>query len=89
MTVPSAATSWRSTFAFVPVIFTVSVDGLLTLAQHVMVRNVSGSYGDVEKVPFVSERGGPEALKSFAFLLLQLSQSFIGQPFGLTDYQHL
>jgi len=66
-----------------------SIDGIMTLNQHAVLRNSQGWYGNPEQVPFVSERSAPEALKSFAFLLLHLSHSFLGRPFGLADYQHL
>jgi hypothetical protein len=54
-----------------------------------MIRNTQAWYGDPERVPFVSERGGAEALKAFTFFLLQLAQSALGLPFGLAGYQHL
>lgn len=66
-----------------------AVDGVLTLGHHVIIRNSQGWYGHPDQVPYVSERGAAEALKSFTLLLLQLSQSAVGLPFGLADYQHL
>ena len=65
------------------------VDGILALGHHLILRNSQGWYGDPVRVPFVTERSGPEALKAFTFFLLQLAQSALGQPFGLADYQHL
>lgn len=66
-----------------------AIDGVLSLGQHAVFRNTQGLYGDPRQVPFVSERGAAESLKAFAFLLLNLSQTLCGQPFRLTDYQHL
>ena len=66
-----------------------AVDGVLSIGHHLILRNTQGWYGDPQKVPFVSERSGPEALKSFAFFLLHLSQASLGMPFGLAEYQHL
>jgi hypothetical protein len=66
-----------------------SVDGILCLGHHLVLRNSQGLYGDPVRVPFVTERPGPEALKAFTFYLLQLSQSALGLSFGLSDYQHL
>ena len=66
-----------------------AVDGILCIGHHVILRNSSGLYGNAERVPFVTERPGPEALKSFLFHLMQLSQSALNIPFGLADYQHL
>jgi hypothetical protein len=66
-----------------------SVDGILCLGHHVILRNSQGWYGDPARIPFVTERPGPEALKSFTFFLLHLAQIALGQPFGLSDYQHL
>lgn len=65
-----------------------ALDGILCLGQHVVIRNTLGWYGEVNQLPFVSERGSAEALKAFAFLLLHTTQAFLGQPFTLTDYQH-
>ncbi len=67
----------------------VSVDGVLCLGHHVVLRNSLGWYGDPARVPFVTERQGPEALKAFAFFLLHLAHTGLGKPFGLADYQHL
>jgi len=66
-----------------------SVDGILCVGHHVILRNSLGLYGDPEHVPFVTEQQGPESLKAFIFFLLQLSQTALGLPFGLADYQHL
>jgi hypothetical protein len=65
-----------------------AVDAVLSLEEHVIVRN-SGLYGDPQRIPFVTERGAGESLKAFALLLLQTSQSFLGLPFPMADYQHL
>ena len=66
-----------------------SVDGILCLGHHVIIRNSLGWYGQTSRVPYVTERPGPEALKAFTFFLLQLAQSSLSQAFGLADYQHL
>ncbi len=66
-----------------------SVDGIYCVGHHLMLRNSQGWYGDPTHVPFVTERPGPESLKAFTFFLLQLSQTALGLPFGLSDYQHL
>ncbi len=66
-----------------------SVDGILCVGHHFLLRNSQGWYGESSRVPFVTERPGPEALKAFTFFLLHLSQSALGLPFGLADYQHL
>jgi hypothetical protein len=65
------------------------VDGILCVGHHIVLRNSQGWYGDPGRVPFVTESPGPEALKAFTFFLLQLSQTAMGLPFGLADYQHL
>jgi hypothetical protein len=65
------------------------VDGILCVGHHFVLRNSQGWYGDPKRVPFVTERPGPEALKAFTFFLLHLSQTALGLPFGLADYQHL
>jgi hypothetical protein len=65
------------------------VDGILCVGHHAILRNSQGWYGDPSRVPFVTEPSGPEALKAFTFLLLQLAQTALGWPFGLADYQHL
>ncbi len=65
------------------------VDGILCVGHHIVLRNSQGWYGDPSRVPFVTERPGPEALKAFTFFLLHLSQTAMGLPFGLADYQHL
>ena len=66
-----------------------NVDGVLCVGHHVILRNSQGWYGDPSRVPFVTERSGPEALKSFTFFLLHLAQTALSRPFGLADYQHL
>ncbi len=66
-----------------------AIDGIFSLGHHTLIRNSLGWYGDPKKVPFVSEHPGPEAMKAFTFFLLQLSQTALGQSFGLADYQHL
>jgi hypothetical protein len=66
-----------------------AIDGVLSVGQHVVIRNAQGWYGDPDRVPFVTERNGPEALKAFTLFLVHLTQSFVGMPFGLADYQHL
>ncbi len=65
------------------------VDGVLCIGHHIVIRNSMGWYGDPARVPFVTERPGPEALKAFTFFLIHLAQEALGQPFGLADYQHL
>lgn len=66
-----------------------SVSGVLTLGHHIVIRNTAGWYGDPKRIPFVTERAGPEALKALTFLLIELSQTALGMPFGLANYQHL
>jgi hypothetical protein len=66
-----------------------SVDGVLCIGHHFILRNSQGLYGNPSKVPFVTQRPGPEALKSFTFFLMHLSQAALRLPFGLADYQHL
>ena len=66
-----------------------SVDGVICIGHHIILRNSQGWYGDSKKVPFVTESPGPEALKAFTFFLMKLSQTAAGLPFGLADYQHL
>lgn len=66
-----------------------SVDGILSVGENVVIRNVHGVYGDPAKIPFVTERGGPEALKAFVLCLLQQAQAAANIPFGLATYQHL
>ena len=66
-----------------------SIDGILCVGHHIVLRNSLGWYGNPVRVPFVTERPGPEALKAFTFFLLQLAQTALNQPFGLADYQHL
>lgn len=66
-----------------------AIDGILCLGHHGVLRNSSGLYGDPAKIPFVSERPGPEALKAFAFYLMHLAQAATGRGFGLAPYQHL
>ncbi len=66
-----------------------AIDGVLCVGHHIVLRNSSGWYGNPARVPFVTERPGPEALKAFTFFLLQLAQTALNLPFGLADYQHL
>jgi hypothetical protein len=66
-----------------------SVDGILALGQHGVIRNTQGWYGNPEHVPFVTERSGPEALKAFIFFILQITHTALGVPFEVADYQHL
>jgi len=66
-----------------------SIDAILSVGHHIVLRNSRGLYGDPGRVPFVTEHPGPEALKAFTFFLLQLTQSALNIPFGLADYQHL
>ena len=66
-----------------------ALDGMISLGSHVVIRNTRGTYGDPATVPFVTERGSGESLKSFAFALVHAAQSFLGIPFGLSGYQHL
>jgi len=65
------------------------VDGILCVGHHFVLRNSKGWYGNPTRVPVVTERSGPEALKGFTFFLLQLAQTALNMPFGLADYQHL
>jgi len=65
------------------------IDGVFCVGQHIVLRNSLGWYGNAAKVPFVTERPGPEALKAFSFFLLHLAQTALDIPFGLADYQHL
>lgn len=66
-----------------------SIDGILCLGHHIVLRNNHGLYGDPTRVPFVTEHPGPEALKALGFSLMHLTQSALNQTFGLADYQHL
>ena len=66
-----------------------AIDAVLSIGAHAAIRNAQGWYGSPARVPFVTERSGPEALKAFVFCLLQAGQTFVGLPFGLSDYQHL
>jgi hypothetical protein len=66
-----------------------SVDAVLCIGHHLIVRNDRGLYGPPERVPFVTQRDPAQALKAFAFLLLELTQGALGRPFELADYQHL
>ena len=66
-----------------------SIDGMLTVGQHVMLRNGQGWYGDAKTVPFVTEKGDGESLKSFAFWITHIAQTALGIPYQLSDYQHL
>lgn len=66
-----------------------NVDGILSLGQHIVIRNKNGIYGDPDRTPFVTENPGPAALKALAFHLMHLSQTATKQSFGLAEYQHL
>jgi hypothetical protein len=66
-----------------------AIDGVLSIGQHLMLRNSQGWYGDPQKIPFVTERGEGEALKGFAFWLVHIMQTFLNVPYQLSDYQHL
>jgi len=66
-----------------------SIDAVLSVGHHLVVRNLDDLYGSSKRVPMVSERGAGPSLKAFAFLLLKLAASFAGSPFLLADYQHL
>jgi len=66
-----------------------SVDAVLSLGHNLVVRNSQGWYGAPDAVPYVTETDAGAALKALAFLLLQISQSSLGQPFALASYQHL
>src|SRR5262249_21937491 len=66
-----------------------SIDGLLSIGQHLILRNSPGWYGDPQKIRFVTEKGEGESLKGFAFWLLHIAHTFVGIPYPLADYQHL
>ncbi len=66
-----------------------SLDAVVVIGSHVIIRNFQGIYGDPQKVPFVTETGSGVSLKAFTFAVMYAAQSFIGQPFGLSAYQHL
>jgi hypothetical protein len=66
-----------------------SIDAVLVIGHHLIVRNTNGFYGDTQRVPVVSERGAGPALKAFAFLLLKWVTSSLRLPFPMTDYQQL
>ncbi len=66
-----------------------AVDGVLSLGHHFIVRNSQGWYGDTKAVPFVTERDAGAAFKAFTFLLLNIAQARLGQPFVASAYQHL
>jgi len=66
-----------------------SLEGVLCIGHHIVLRNSLGWYGDPSRVPYVTERSGPEALKAFTFFILQIAQLSLAMPFGLADYQHL
>ena len=40
-----------------------AIDGVLSIGDHVMLRNSQGWYGDPQKIPFVTERGEGASLK--------------------------
>jgi hypothetical protein len=66
-----------------------SIDGVLSVGQHLILRNAQGWYGDPQKVRFVTQQGEGPALKSFAFWLLHIVHTFAGTSSPLADYQHL
>jgi hypothetical protein len=66
-----------------------AIDAVFSVGHHFIVRNRAGWYGDPERIPFVTERQGDLALKAFTFLLMQITHSALGIPFGLAAYQHL
>jgi hypothetical protein len=66
-----------------------SIDGILSVGEHVIIRNTQGWYGNAQKIPFVTAQGSGESLKSFAFWVVQIAQTYLGQPYSLSDYQHL
>jgi hypothetical protein len=66
-----------------------AIDGVLSIGEHVMLRNSQGWYGDPQRIPFVTERGEGEALKAFAFWLTHVAQTSLRMPYHLTEYQHL
>jgi hypothetical protein len=66
-----------------------SIDAVLVIGHHLVVRNAHGFYGDATRVPVVSERGAGPSLKAFAFLLLKWASAALQQPFLLNDYQQL
>jgi hypothetical protein len=66
-----------------------AIDGVLSIGQHLMLRNSQGWYGDPKRVPFVTEKGDGESLKGFAFWLVHIMQTFLGVPYQLAEYQHL
>jgi hypothetical protein len=66
-----------------------AIDGVLSIGRHLMLRNTQGWYGDPKHIPFVTERGEGESLKSFAFWLVHIMQTFLNEPYQLSDYQHL
>jgi hypothetical protein len=65
------------------------IDAVLSIGQHLMLRNTHGWYGDAQRIPYVTEKGAGESLKAFAFWIVQVAQSFLGTPYLLGDYQHL
>jgi hypothetical protein len=65
------------------------IDGVFAIGQHLMLRNNQGWYGDPKRIPFVTEKGDGPSLKAFAFWLTHLSQTALGLPYLLADYQHL
>ena len=65
------------------------IDAVLSIGQHLMLRNSHGWYGDPKQIPFVTAKGDADALKGFAFWIARIAQSFLGIPYQLSDYQHL
>ncbi len=66
-----------------------AIDAVLSIGQHVMLRNNQGWYGDPQRIPFVTEKGQGEPLKGFAFWLMHVMHTFLGTSYALADYQHL
>jgi hypothetical protein len=66
-----------------------AVDAVFCMGHHLIARNDRGLFGDPAKIPFVTQRESAQAFKAFAFLLLQATQAYLGNPFDLGRYQHL
>jgi len=65
------------------------IDAVLSIGQHLTLRNSQGWYGEAQRIPYVTEKGQGESLKGFAFWMVHLMQTFLGVPYHLNDYQHL
>jgi hypothetical protein len=65
------------------------IDFFFSLGQYCVIRNLHGWYGNAQEIEFVTERGGPESLKAFALLQLQVVHQYLNLPFTYGDYQHL